>query len=348
VPSKEHEVLAERLQVEGLTLTQFEDQLREEVAKYVVEPYDQIPRIDAPGGSLTGKASAWGSPLIQSVCKKLRYSLSLTNGSDRARMTRKGVPALVDDLQARGRYTFTRSSLAAGADRSEVALKAALRRLEQQGRVASPKRGFYVIVPIEYRSAGSPPASWFIHELMDHLAQPYYVGLLSAAGLHGAAHQQPMVFQVITDRATRGMSAGRVRIEFHVSKLVDDVPIARVQTQTGNMRVATPEVTAFDLVRYPAASGHLSNVATVLAELGEAIDPIELVRLAPLHKVPDVQRLGYLLELVDQLRVAEPLAEWLTQHRHRAVPLRTDWKLGDQPADPRWRVIPNDVVEADL
>ncbi|MBU2500813.1 type IV toxin-antitoxin system AbiEi family antitoxin [bacterium] len=33
---------------------------------------------------------------------------------------------------------------------------------------------------------------------MRYLAQPYHVGLLSAAAIHGAAHQQPMVFHVVT------------------------------------------------------------------------------------------------------------------------------------------------------
>jgi len=29
------------------------------------------------------------------------------------------------------------------------------------------------------------------------------VGVLSAAAIHGAAHQQPMIFQVVTDKPTR-------------------------------------------------------------------------------------------------------------------------------------------------
>ncbi len=255
---------------------------------------------------------------------------------------------MVDDLQANGRYTFTRDQLEANRGRPDAGRQAALRRLKQRGRVVSPRRGFHVIVPIEYRAAGCPPASWFISDLMGHLEQPYYVGLLTAAGLFGAAHQQPMVFQVITDRPTRAMTAGRIRIEFHVSSLVGDAPVTEAPTETGTMRVSTPEVTALDLVRYPAACGHLSNVATVLAELADRMDASRLVALAPLYDVPEVQRLGFLLDLVEKGGLAEPLAEWLLQRRVRPVPLRTGWKPGGKPADPRWRVIPNDVVEPDL
>ncbi|MGH7573003.1 MAG: type IV toxin-antitoxin system AbiEi family antitoxin domain-containing protein [Gemmatimonadota bacterium] len=57
--------------------------------------------------------------------------------------------------------------------------------------------------------------SWLIDDLMRFLEQPYYVGLLSAAAIHGAGYQQPMVFQVITDQPTREIRIGRQRIEFH-------------------------------------------------------------------------------------------------------------------------------------
>ena len=239
----------------------------------------------------------------------------------------KSVGSFVDDLQARGRYTFTRADIEGAHDRSEIGIQAALRRLKQRGRVVSPRRGFYVVVPVEYRSAGSPPASWFIHDLMRFLKQPYYVGLLSSAAIHGAAHQQPMTFQVLTDRPTRIVQVARVRIEFHVSRLLNRSYVFDAQTETGSMRVATPEQTAYDLVRYPGAAGHLSNVATVLSELTDKINPEVLLELAPLFKPPDVQRLGHLLDLIDQDSLADPLATWLNKRRNRHVLLRAGVKI---------------------
>jgi predicted transcriptional regulator of viral defense system len=259
----------------------------------------------------------------------------------------------VEDLQGQGRYTFTRSEAAIAGRRTEVALEAALRRLRQRGRIASPRRGFHVVVPAEYREAGSPPASWFIDDLMQFLEQPYYVGLLSAAAVHGAAHQQPMAFQVVTDRPTRPARVGRVRIEFHMSRHAEDAAVAEVQTDTGSMRVATPEITAYDLVHFAAAAGHLSNVATVLSELAERLDPAALVALAPSYAVPETQRLGYLLERLGEADLAAPLVAWLKNRRHRAVLLAPEaGPPRAEPiktrADPRWRVIPNDDLEVDL
>jgi len=253
----------------------------------------------------------------------------------------------VEQLQSVGRYTFTRAQAESDTERSFVAAQSALRRLKEQGRVVSPRRGFYVVVPPEYRAAGSSPATWFIDDLMRHLGQPYYVGLLSAAAIHGAAHQQPMVFQVVTSKPTREMRAGKVAIRFSMSSLVERLPVVEQQTETGTMRVAAPETCAFDLVRYPEAAGHLSNAATVLAELAERLDARKLVDVAPLVRLPDVQRLGYLLDAVGQSEVAAPLAEWVAKKQPRAVPLQAG-EAANAEADPRWRVVPNAELEVDI
>ncbi len=114
------------------------------------------------------------------------------------------------------------------------------------------------------------------------------------------------------------------------------------------MRVSTREATAFDLVHYLGASGHLGNVATVLTELGEDLDGDALVATATLYPTPDGQRLGYLLEFVGHAALAQPLASWLRERRQRPVPLAVGKSINGLESDPRWRVIANEVVEVDL
>ncbi|MHB1615419.1 MAG: type IV toxin-antitoxin system AbiEi family antitoxin [Actinomycetes bacterium] len=99
------------------------------------------------------------------------------------------------------------------------------------------------------------PASHFIDPFMRYLGHPYYVGLLSAAEIHGAAHQRPQVFQVITPARLRDRTFGRVRIEFISAVQASARPTATVNTPTGTMRVATPEVTLLDLVAAPQRGG---------------------------------------------------------------------------------------------
>lgn len=52
------------------------------------------------------------------------------------------------------------------------------------------------------------------------------------------------------------MNTGKVAIRFSMRGLVERLPVIEQQTETGTMRVATPETCAFDLVRYPEAAGH--------------------------------------------------------------------------------------------
>ena len=95
-----------------------------------------------------------------------------------------------DALQARGMYTFLRAEAIRDSGLSAESVKKALRRLARRKRAVKVKNYFYVIVPLEYLHAGGPPLPWFIDDLMKAMERPYYVGLLSAAGIHGASHQQ--------------------------------------------------------------------------------------------------------------------------------------------------------------
>lgn len=251
-------------------------------------------------------------------------------------------------LPSDGRYVFSREEAASVSGASAAAVKMTLYRLERKGVIVRPRRDFFVLVPPEYRSAGSPPATWFIDDLMRHLGRRYYVALLSAAALHGAGHQRPMAFQVIADAVERDIEVGRIRIEFHVSKLVGRAATQPMQTETGSMVVATPETTAFDLVRFPRASGHWSNIATVLSELAQELDPDELVAGAARVARSDVQRLGWLLDHVNEGGLADALAGELEGKRLLPTPLSTVRDASGATLDPRWRVLVNDDVETDV
>jgi hypothetical protein len=91
----------------------------------------------------------------------------------------------------------------------------------------------------------------------------------AAAVLHGASHQAPQEFQVVTDRPLPLIEVGWLRLRFVKKVHLAETPTRPVRTPTGDMKVSAPEATAFDLVRYPEHAGSLSNVATALAELAE-------------------------------------------------------------------------------
>ncbi|MFU8858527.1 MAG: type IV toxin-antitoxin system AbiEi family antitoxin [Deferrisomatales bacterium] len=255
---------------------------------------------------------------------------------------------LIDNLASRGRYHFTTDELAAGLGASVAAARAALRRLQRKGLVATPHRGFHVVVPPEYRRLGCLPADQFVPQLMDHLGLSYYAALLTAGRYHGAAHQQPQVFQVIVAKNRPPIACGDARVAFVARRNVAEVPTVRVNTPRGQLAVSTPEATAFDLVGYPQHAGGVDNVATVLAELAEKLDGAVLASLAPLSPVPWAQRLGHLLERVGAGDKTEPLAQYIAGVVNETTALVPSAPADEAPHDPRWRLLVNVSVEPDL
>ena len=200
-----------------------------------------------------------------------------------------------DALIAEGRYWATTAELEAMTGQKDAVLRTSLARLNKEGRLFSPARGFYVAVPPEYRSWKVLPAEWFIDGMMKHLGRDYYVGFLNAAALHGASHQAPQTFRVVTTQPLKDRDIERVRLRFTASEHVSDLPTVRRTVHTGYMTVSTPETTVVDLAWRPSLGGGISNVATVLKEIGE-LDTELLARIAPLRNRPTVRRLGWLIE----------------------------------------------------
>jgi len=109
----------------------------------------------------------------------------------------------VNELQRVGRYTFTREEAERALSLEVRALDKALQRSCGQGRTHRLRKGFYTIVPLEYAPVGTIPPEWFIDDLMKFIDRPYYVGCLSAAAIHGAAHQRPQELQVVVPRRVK-------------------------------------------------------------------------------------------------------------------------------------------------
>jgi len=253
----------------------------------------------------------------------------------------------IDDLASRGLYHFTTEAAIQALEGSDDAVRAQLRRLKRQGRIASPMRSFHVVVPPEYRRLGCLPAEYFVDPLMATIGEPYYVCLLSAAARHGAAHQRPQSLQVMVPRNRAEVTCGSVRIVFVARGDLECMPTATFNTPHGYIRYATPEVTALELVGYPQHSGGVSNVATVLAELVEEIDSEKLLKAAALCPVGWSQRLGYLLDLVEAPTLAAVLEPFVRANARSYTPLRRAQGIACSVRNARWQLIVNVAVEPD-
>lgn len=267
---------------------------------------------------------------------------------------RSSLAEYVLQLQTEGRVSFTRAQAMAALRMSETAFLKAAERLQKKGALISPRQGFYVVVPPQYLSWKAPPPSWYIDDLMRHEGRPYYVGLLKAAELHGATHHAVMEFQVVTDKQLPKIRAGRSIIAFYYRKDLGSVlpGVIDRKTDTGSMKLSSPELTALDLVRYAHASGGIDSVATVFADLKDSLDGAKLATLADRYERAVIQRVGYLLDRLD--------AEGKTQELHRHLASRTPlpWtplepqKCGARKSEPverngRWRVLVHREPEID-
>ncbi len=249
--------------------------------------------------------------------------------------------AWLDELQAAGRYTFTRDDQLRDGPGVE---RTSLWRAQRRGRLAQPRAGFFVIVPPEYRVLGAPPAPWFIDALMRFEKQPYYVGLLSAAALHGASAQAVQEFQVVVRQPLRTIRKGRLRIHFIMRSDEDKAVTEQRQTPTGTMRISTPEQTALDVVRYPMACGDWDNVASVVRDLAPRLDPTKLADAARAHKdVPSMQRLGFILDHVAEAEDAARALGGVVVRRARLVPLDSRAPLRGE-RDERWNLRVNRIL----
>jgi predicted transcriptional regulator of viral defense system len=254
----------------------------------------------------------------------------------------------IQDLAAKGRSCFSFEDVEKLKSSTPMAIKAALRRLQKKGEIAMPYRGFYVIVPPEYRAAGCLPPEQFIPDLMNELSEVYYAGLLSSAEYHGAAHQRPQVFQVVVANSRRPIRCGKMRAEFILRKNAAKIPTELRNTPAGVLKIATPEATALDLVGYVGRCAGLDNVATVLTELAEKIDAGRLLEVAELSPIAWVQRLGFLIDLVGAHEKADGIAEYIKGKRPVRTPLAPARSIKGAKIENRWRVFVNTRVEPDV
>ena len=246
----------------------------------------------------------------------------------------------IEDVRETGMYS------------SEQILQNELYRLCSNKTIASVYRGFYVIIPVQYVLRGSVPATYYIDQLMAYLSKPYYVCMLSAAELLGAAHQRPQQFSVMTTFPKRRVVSTRnVIIDwFYREELPEDALITK-NTETGTIRISNPLLTAADLVQYQQHVGGLSLVATILEELSEQINiKSQFASLASFVKKVTWQRLGYILEhVVEENELADELYDQIRNLPGSLMymPLSTSAENNTSERNCRWKININVQIEQD-
>lgn len=187
---------------------------------------------------------------------------------------------------------------------------------------------------------------------MAYLKKPYYIGLLSAGVLHGAAHQRPQKLSIMTEppRITFSKHSNDQLFWGYRAEVPQNL-LCQTNSDTGIILYSNAELTAIDLVQYNHLIGGLSAAATVIEELAEKTDfsknADELIRYG---SFPALQRLGYILdEVLDNQEQAAVVEQLLQPHFKdmRFKPLSNDRPTTGADKATRWKILINQDIEPD-
>lgn len=258
--------------------------------------------------------------------------------------------AYLDELRSRGRYTFEADEVIRKFNLSDNAFKKTTQRLLQQNRISRVRKEFYLIIPPEFSARQTLPLGYFVNDLMKFLGRDYYVGLLTAAMFHGAAHQQPQrQFIVAGPPSLRPIKNSRQSIVFCLKKEWSREDVSLQKTDAGYFNISNPALTAFDLVFYSDRIGGINRASTVLAELRLELKSTMLAKTArAFPQTTTLQRLGYIMDnVLNETALADDLYRVLEDRNYYPAALNPGADSENQKTPNRWKIIPNKMVELD-
>lgn len=253
-----------------------------------------------------------------------------------------------------GHPSFSRADVVAAFPvLSPHAVSNALVRLVRGGVIASVHKGFFVVIPTRYKMTGVVPPLFYMDALFRYLKRPYYASLLTAAKIWGASHQMAQSEFVTTIKpAITTSKAKNPLLNWVYRSHVPEKLVCVRNGEGGVIRYSSAEFTLLDLVQYAHLVGGLSAVATVLADLTEAVDftRCDTKVLFDAVKGRVVQRAGFILEdILGEKDCADALYE-----AYRATgtallwtDLRPGAKDAPQGSNLRWKIKINEKVEPD-
>lgn len=256
--------------------------------------------------------------------------------------TRGRLAQLLEERQAQGKLVSALDELAKDAGLSRLAARRQFERLVPKAVQLPGRPSLLLTVPPEDRPRGAPPVAAWLHDYMRHRApHSYYVGLLSAAALHGSSSQAPMTMQVIVPKPIRAFEVGRLRIEFITKRRADRTPLSVLPGLAAPLNVSTPAATFLDLVAFSRRVGGMTRVLEIVAGLKPKLTARELREAlladAPL---PVMQRTGYLLEHLNCPSLASIVEKFLPS-TCAVVPLQAGAPANHALGIERWRLLDN-------
>lgn len=243
---------------------------------------------------------------------------------------------------ALGRVAFSLEELTKKTGLSAIAAKFQLLRLRGTVARVSPRQPFFLIVSPEHRSIGAPPPAWWLQDYFNWLGRAYYLALQSAASVFGSNPQALQVTQVMTDKALRPITVGRMQLRFFVKRRIERTPTQQPEGAVAPLLISTPEATGYDLIRYATSIGGIERASETIRPLLPLLRARELKRVLDGENEPGVaQRLGFVIEACGNKRLAKIIGDWLPDELMPVALVPGKGKRDNLPLIKRWQVLNN-------
>jgi predicted transcriptional regulator of viral defense system len=248
-------------------------------------------------------------------------------------------------------YSFSREEYMSFSGKDASAVTTDLAYLSEKGKILALRKGFYLIIPPRYSKLGIIPLELYVHKLFEHLNKSYYVGLYSAARLHGAAHQQTQIEFIVT-QGSRMLDIRKkvISLDFFLTSNWPQANIIQKKSDSGYFNVSDPLLTIVDLLYHQRKLGGINRMLANIEELLEEVEQSQVDSLLKWYPHKSViQRLGFLIEYITpESDLLHPIHEYLEQERFYPVLLNTADKSKPGAVDNRWKVDVNMKLDSDL
>jgi predicted transcriptional regulator of viral defense system len=256
----------------------------------------------------------------------------------------------IREHRSNGRYAFAIEEVIKATNKPIINIRNDLFRLKQKGLVRNIRKGFFIIIPDEYSKMGVIPVEFYVDDLMKYLTRQYYVGLFTAAMFHGAAHQQPQEFFIITESPkTRNIKNRNISINFSEKKHFPQAGIETRKTDTGYFKISDKALTFLDLIYFENLMGGYNRITTILKELSEDIKPAAMKSAADNGFPASVfQRAGWVAEnILQNNKLVTVFEQKLASMNFQAAYLKASGqKTGVKGA--KWKLFINTKIETDV
>lgn len=248
-------------------------------------------------------------------------------------------------------YSFSLEEVTAKSSKDTTAVRRELNRLIEKKEIVNLRKGFYLIIPPRYSNSQKLPLQLYSEKLFKYLKRKYYIGLYSAAKIHGASHQQTQRdYLIIESPKLNAIKKKNFDIQFHTTANWPKNNIENKQSDAGIYKVASPALTFIDLIHHHTKIGGLNRMLASLEELTEELIEQDINSLLDWYdNKSSLQRTGFLLEeLLGSNNFSDMIFEKLKQQSF--YPILLSPKKNEKPGsvDNRWKIDINLMLDSDL